>query len=652
MVIGAHDALLSVVRACVDPQHVLQSYALLLNLALPLLATVVIFFGGSFASVPAQTPQRWPGVFAVGIVGCALPLAIFAAFATRQHGVVTFQIGEWIPGFGAAVSLYFDWLTSWLLLLVDIVGLMVTVFSLGYMRDEHDQRRYFGGLLFFIAMMKLLILAGSYLLLFAGWEGVGLASYLLIGYHFERPLAARAATKAFVVNRVGDAGFVLAILALAFSCGTTNYGAVAHSAPHLPHSTVVLVSSMLVIGAVGKSAQFPLHVWLPDAMEGPTPVSALIHSATMVCAGVYLLARSNFLLVLAPEVAMGVAILGTVTALFAATVALAENDIKRVLAYSTISQIGFMFIALGVGAARAAMFHVVTHAFFKSLLFLGAGSIIHALHGEQNLKHMGGLRKDLPITFWTMCIASLTLAGVPGLSAFFSKDLILDAGFESGHALIAAAGAFTSLLTAFYSWRLMSLAFFGEARQHRLAAHEGPASMRVPLVVLSCCCALVGWLFVPIHWNAWATMLTSTVLAFAGIWLAWHFYIGRPSARAWIDDRFAPITGILRNRWYIDAAYEEHLLEGIVLRTAAGAAAADALIIDGSVNGAAALSREAAQALGWADDSIVDRFVRSAAIGARFLSWPFRALQSGFVQTYALIFLAGALAALGYALSR
>jgi NADH-quinone oxidoreductase subunit L len=501
-------------------------------------------------------------------------------------------------------------------------------------------------------MMKLLITAGSYLLLFAGWEGVGLASYLLIGYHFERPKAAQAATKAFIVNRIGDAGLILGIIAIAFTCGSTTFAAVATASTHIPHGTVQLICAMLILGAVGKSAQFPLHIWLPDAMEGPTPVSALIHSATMVCAGVYLLARSNFLFLLAPEVAMGAAVLGAVTAVFAATVALVEDDIKRVLAYSTISQIGFMFIALGIGADRAAMYHVVTHAFFKSLLFLGAGSIIHALHGEQSLKRMGGLRKQMPVTFWCMTIASLSLAGLPGLSGFFSKDLILEAGFESGHLFVTVCAVVTTLLTALYSWRLMSLAFLGEPRATRLTPHAPSLTMRAPLIALSGCCVVVGLGFVPVRWNAWGTMIGSGALACAGLALAWFYYVYRPDARVILDRRFAPLANLLRNRWFIDAVFEEHFMEHVVLRTAQGAAAADGLLIDGTVRGAAAISRSISSALGWADRFVIDGIVRAVYGVTRFLSWPSRALQSGFVQTYALLFLVGVLAALGYCLSR
>lgn len=589
-----------------------------------------------------------PGIWATVLSTASLGLSIFAV----AHAPLSLTFGEWIPGFGPACSLQLDWLSSWLLLLLQVISLAVHIYSLGYMKDEPSQFRYFAGLQFFVAMMTVLILSGSYLMLFAGWEGVGLASYILIGFHYERPLAAKAATKAFIVNRIGDAGLLLAVIGIALTCGTTNFTDVAAQAPHLRHGTVVLFASLLAVGAVGKSAQFPLHVWLPDAMEGPTPVSALIHSATMVCAGVYLLARSNFLFTLAPEVGEGVAVLGILSALLAATVALAENDIKRVLAYSTVSQIGFMFVALGIGAERAAMYHVVTHAFFKSLLFLGAGSVIHALHGEQNLQHMGGLRKRLPITFATMLIATLTLAGVPGLSAFFSKDLILEAGFEHGHAVVTITGLVTSLLTAFYAWRMMALAFYGEPRRHQLAPHEAPAAMRVPLVVLAACCVLVGWLFVPIHWDAWSLMLTSTLAAIAGIWAAWQLYLGKPEIRRTIDTRFAPIANLLRNRWYIDAVYEDHLIGDFFFGAAKIAESTDTRVIDGSVNGAARFSRVLAAFSNWFDRVVVDGAVRVTALLTRYLSWPSRALQTGFVQTYAFIFIAGVLAILGFYLSR
>jgi NADH-quinone oxidoreductase subunit L len=621
------------------------------SLVLPLAGTAALLFGGKFHRDGTQPAQRWPGLLAVFVAACSLVCSA-AAWSKRSGGTLSIEGGEWIPGFGAALSLYLDWLSAALLLLLEVIGLMVLWFSLGYMREESDQRRYFGGVLFFIAMMKLLILAGSYLLLFAGWEGVGLASYLLIAYHFERSLAAHAATKAFIVNRIGDAGFILAIIALGFSCGSTNFNAVANAAGHISHDRIVFICSMLAIGAVGKSAQFPLHVWLPDAMEGPTPVSALIHSATMVCAGVYLLVRSGPLLGLAPEVGIGISVLGAVTAMLGATVALAENDIKRVLAYSTISQIGFMFLALGIGAGKAGMYHVVTHAFFKSLLFLGAGAVIHGLHGEQNLMHMGGLRKHMPLTFWCMCIGGLTLAGIPGLSAFFSKDLILEAGLNSGYVFVRVVALATSLVTAIYAWRLISLTFLREPRGHHLTPHPSSFSMRAPLIILAACCVLAGWIFIPIRWEAWRTMTASALVAFLGVGIAWYFYVRRPEARGIVDRRFAVLEAFLRNRWYIDAVYEETVMEGLVYRTAQGAAVADTLVVDGAVNASAWFSRQLSAAAGSFDDNAVDGVVRFVSTATRFFSWPFRAVQTGMIQTYLLIFLAGALAALGICLSR
>lgn len=635
----------------VDPQHMVSGYALLTTVMLPVAGLLIIFFLGGFRTPPRKTPLQWPGIFVVALTACSLIASSVAAFATRNSGVIHLVGPQWIPGFGPAMSFQLDWLSAWLLMLVEIIGLMVVVYSLGYMREEADQRRFFGCLLFFVATMKLLLVAGTYLLMFAGWEGVGLASFLLIGYHYERPAAGRAATKAFVVNRIGDAGFILALSLMGLLCGSTTFSAVMQRAPHWRQGDVNLLATLLTIAAVGKSAQFPLHVWLPDAMEGPTPVSALIHSATMVCAGVYLLARSHFLYVIASDVAIGVAVTGAITALFAASVALVENDMKRVLAYSTISQLGFMFMALGLNADRAAMYHVVTHAFFKSLLFLCAGAVIHSLHGEQNLKHMGGLRREMPFTFAAMTIGALTLAGVPGLSGFFSKDLILAAGRLSGHTVFTVLGLITSLLTAVYSWRMISLTFFGEPRLHRLAAHQPPRSMKAPLFALSTCCVVVTF-FVQIHWSEWPIMLSSGLAATLGIGLAWYFYVHNPGSRDLLDKSLAPVADFLRNRWYVDAVFEEHLVQGVVLRTATGASAADSWLIDGAVRGTAASLRETGSGFAWSDGSLIDGVVRLIAGAVRFLSWPLRAAQGGFVQTYGLIVVAGVLLAAGYYLAR
>jgi NADH-quinone oxidoreductase subunit L len=630
---------------------------LLVTLLWPLACTFLMLVFGWPGKRRKRQPSRWPGWVAVGSVAVsfAVSLACVILSHTLFHDTtgrplhVTF--GEWIPGFGVTLGLMLDGLSSVLLLLVECIGLMVLLYSIHYMRREADQTRYYGSMLFFLAMMKLLILADNYLLLFAGWEGVGLASYLLIGYHFERWKAAQAATKAFVVNRIGDAGLLVGIFALYQSCGSLSFDAIAANASAIPHRVAVAICAALLIGALGKSAQIPLHVWLPDAMEGPTPVSALIHSATMVCAGVYLVARSSELFSLTPEVSAGVAILGAATALFAATVALVEDDIKRVLAYSTISQIGFMFLALGAGAYWVAIFHLFTHAFFKSLLFLGAGSVIHALNGSQNLKEMGGLRTKMPATFATMAVAAGSLAGLPGSAAFFSKDAVL------GSVLYAANGTplflialGTSILTACYSGRLLFLVFFGPSRPRGSAApaHESPPLMLVPMLVLSAGCVLAGFLFLPVDWRTWPLMLLSGVIAITGMWLAYHYYVSKPEARGALDQRFAGLTKVLRNRWYVDAIYEQQIIDGLVLRAAHGAALFDSSLIDGTVNGAAFLTRKVSRFSRWIDRYVIDGLVRSTSGVIHAFSTPARAMQSGFVQTYAFLFVVGLLAALGY----
>jgi NADH-quinone oxidoreductase subunit L len=637
---------------------------LLVTLLWPLASTFLILLFGWPGKRRKRQPSRWPGWVAVGSVAVSLAISSACVILRSTLGRplhVTF--GEWIPGFGVTLGLSLDGLSSVLLLLVEGIGLMVLLYSIDYMRREADQSRYYGAMLFFLAMMKLLILADNYLLLFAGWEGVGLASYLLIGYHFERWKAAQAATKAFVVNRIGDAGMLVGIFALYQSCGSLSFDAIAANASAIPHGTALVISTALLIGALGKSAQIPLHVWLPDAMEGPTPVSALIHSATMVCAGVYLVARSGVLFSLTPEVSAGVAILGAATALFAASVALVEDDIKRVLAYSTISQIGFMFLALGAGAYWVAVFHLFTHAFFKALLFLGAGSVIYALRGNQNLKHMGGLRTKMPATFATMAVAAGALAGLPGLAGFFSKDAVLASALYAANGTpLFLIGLSTSILTACYSGRLLFLVFFGpshsrgggvpadstEPRASASGPRESPPLMLAPMLLLSLGCLLAGWLFAPIDWHAWPLMLVSAVTAISGVWLAYHYYVSKPEARASLDRRFAVLTTALRNRWYVDAVYEQQIIDGLVLRAAQGAALFDTKLIDGTVNGAAFLTRKVSRFSRWVDRYVIDGLVRFTSGSVRAFSTPARAMQSGFVQTYAFLFVVGLIAALGY----
>ena len=409
--------------------------------------------------------------------------------------------------FRADAGFLLDPLSSIWLLFVTGVGMLIHIYSMGYMAHEGGYYRFFGYLNLFMFSMLTLILANNYAVMFVGWEGVGLCSYLLIGFYFQRHSASTAANKAFIVNRVGDAGFLLGMFTIAWYFGSVQYTVVNHlarSGQFLIGDKVITAACLLLfVGACGKSAQFPLYVWLPDAMEGPTPVSALIHAATMVTAGVYMVARSNALFVLAPNAMKTVAIIGALTAIFAATIGLVQNDIKRVLAYSTVSQLGYMFLALGVGAFAAGVFHVFTHAFFKALLFLGAGSVIHAMSGEQEMQHMGALHKKIKTTFGTMLIATLAISGIPGFAGFFSKDAILwETWSREGGAYryLWYIAFLTALMTSFYMFRLIYLTFFGKPRMNHEVEHhihESPKTMTVPLVILAICSVGAGFLGLP-----------------------------------------------------------------------------------------------------------------------------------------------------------
>src|SRR6202158_5205717 len=406
--------------------------------------------------------------------------------------------------FHADAGFLLDPLSSIWLLFVTGVGMLIHIYSIGYMAHEGGYYRFFGYLNLFMFSMLTLILANNYVLMFVGWEGVGLCSYLLIGFYFHRKSASDAANKAFIVNRIGDAGFLLGMFFIAWYFGSVRYVDVNQLARsghfHIGDPIITAATLLLFVGACGKSAQLPLYVWLPDAMEGPTPVSALIHAATMVTAGVYMVARSNALFVLAPKSMLVVAIVGALTAIFAASMGLVQNDIQRVLAYSTVSQLGYMFLALGVGAFSAGVFHVFTHAFFKALLFLGAGSVIHAMSGEQDMRNMGDLGRRIPITHWTMLVATLAIAGIPPFAGFVSKDEILWQAWSSeggAYRLLWLVGYGTALMTAFYMFRLMFLTFHGMPRmshevEHHI--HESPKSMTVPLIVLALCAVCAGWL--------------------------------------------------------------------------------------------------------------------------------------------------------------
>ncbi len=625
---------------------------------------------------------------------------------SRVHQLIQYT---WLTGLpfhmanGHLATFQLDWgflldpLSSVMILVVTGVGFLIHVYATGYMDHDTGFYRFFGYFNLFIFFMLMLVLANNYGLLFVGWEGVGLCSYLLIGFYIHKKSAGDAGKKAFIVNRVGDAGFVLGMLLLMSVLGTlrfTDVNAVLRSG-HFPVETAgfgVLSAAALLLffGATGKSAQIPLYIWLPDAMEGPTPVSALIHAATMVTAGVYMVARSSALFQLTPHVLTIVASVGAFTAILAASIALVQNDIKRVLAYSTVSQLGYMFLALGVGAYWVAIFHLFTHAFFKALLFLCSGSVIHALGGEQDMRHMGALKKKIPITHWTMWVASVAIAGIPGLAGFFSKDEILWQAYSSpaGSKVLWGIGLVTALMTAFYMWRLMNMTFYGKSRvspEVEAHIHESPASMTVPLVLLAIGSALGGWLGTPALWHLgerfhgferwlepafasaaveaakegehaasveWILMAFSVAFAVIGIVVARWFYHHKPEIPDTLEKRLKPLHGLLYNKWYVDEIYDFVFVNGLCKGGGRMLSAFDQNVVDGGVNGAGWLTRFSSKVSIWWDTWIVDGAVRFSAFFVKMLSYPVCILQTGRVQAYALFVVFGALAFLGYYIVR
>jgi len=564
------------------------------------------------------------------------------------------ELFPWIAAgtFKAGLTVQVDQLTAVMLLVVTGVGFLIHLYSAGYMHGDPGYARFFTYLNLFVFSMVMLVLAGNFLVLYVFWEAVGLCSYLLIGFWYEKKSAADAGKKAFIVNRVGDFGFGLGIMLIWVTFGTLDYGAVFGKADaSVSVGTYTAIALLLFMGACGKSAQLPLHTWLPDAMEGPTPVSALIHAATMVTAGVYMVARCHKLFEMAPVSLEVVAWVGGITALFAATIGLVQTDIKRVLAYSTISQLGYMFVGVGVGAYAAGIFHLVTHAFFKALLFLGAGSVIHGLHGEQDLRKMGGLKSKMLTTTITFLVGALGLAGVPPLAGFFSKDEILAATFFEGHHLlflILLAGAF---MTAFYTFRLVILAFFGaprmsqEARRH---VHESPAVMTLPLVVLAVLTVVAGValgapsshgtvfsrFLAPVlplaeeeHGAAGKViLLVSVLVAVAGVFFAWVMYGRRPVKAEEIGEPRNALHTLLLNKYYVDELYDAAIVNPLLRLFRWSARVFDLRVIDGIVNGVGSM------VVGW----------------ARSL----RRVQTGFVMNYALTMLLGALAVVAFLLAR
>ncbi len=605
--------------------------------------------------------------------GVLASLAMFASFVVSA--IVLFQLIGMDPearsltqtlytwmhvgDFSANISFLIDPLSAVMILVVTGVGFLIHVYSIGYMKGDPGVVRYFTQLNLFAFFMLLLVMADNYLLMFVGWEGVGLCSYLLIGFWFDDMEKAIAGKKAFVVNRIGDFGFLLAMFLIFVTFGSLEFQTVFERAAGMPYGAgvVTTITLLLFLGAIGKSAQLPLYVWLPDAMAGPTPVSALIHAATMVTAGVYMVARSNILFTLSP-VSMGVvAGIGAATALYAATIGLTQFDIKKVLAYSTISQLGYMFLACGVGAFGAGIFHLMTHAFFKALLFMGAGSIIHSMHhyyhqigshdDPQDMRNLGGLKDYLPKTYWTFLIATLAIAGIPGLSGFFSKDEILWKAFSSGHTAVWFIGAVAAGLTAFYMFRLVYLTFFGDFKsaQGGEHPHENPPVMTVPLIILALLAVIGGWVGIPAvlgggnHIEHWfhpvfaeaehiaqiygghgihshsiemTVMIISVVIALAGIGLAHLFYRRKPELPEKVATSAGPVHKLIFNKYYADEIYEAGVVTPIQKTSDFFLwRFFDVKIVDGSVNGVAYL-------VNWAASQV-------------------RKVQTGRVQNYALI---------------
>ena len=590
-------------------------------------------------------------------------------------------IFDWVVSgsFQTVIGYQIDPLSILMALVVSGVSFFIHIYSLGYMHDDPGYSRYFTYLNLFVFMMLNLILANNFLLMFVGWEGVGLCSYLLIGFWFEKDSAANAGKKAFVVNRVGDFGFILGMFLLFTSLGkhgiwTLDFTEVFANVNKLDTATVTAITILFFIGACGKSAQIPLYVWLPDAMEGPTPVSSLIHAATMVTAGVYMIARCNVLYSMAPISMAIVAIVGVATAIYTASIGFCQNDIKKVLAYSTISQLGYMFLGVGVGAYSAGIFHLMTHAFFKGLLFLGAGSVMHALSGELDMRKMGALRKKIPITFWTFFIATLAIAGVPGLSGFFSKDEILWQAFSSshGHFVLWLVAAIAAGMTAFYMFRALFMTFFGQSRVDEHVAHhihESPKIMTVPLMVLAVLSIIGGYIGVPhvlgganhIHeflapvlgggaepakahagisilTQAWASsgeggghsaaalellmMVISVVIALIGIGIAYLFYVKNPALPKLLAERWKGLYKLVFNKYYVDELYEILFIKSLKGLGTGLWKGFDDFVIDGTINGIAYL-------IGW-------------------LSGVTRRMQTGLVQNYAFSMVIGGIVLVAY----
>ncbi|HKT81913.1 MAG TPA: NADH-quinone oxidoreductase subunit L [Vicinamibacterales bacterium] len=638
-------------------------------LLIPLLPFLGFLANASFGR---RLSKGASGALACAAIAASFVLSIASVWSLLRlepdARTITQVAYSWIASgtFSVDFALRLDTLSALMILVVTGIGTLIHVYSTAYMHEESDGEfaRYFSYLNLFAAFMLVLVLGANFLMLFIGWEGVGLCSYLLIGFWYRKQSASDAGKKAFIVNRIGDFGFIIGILMVIVRFGTVDFAAIADNVsalgPEAMFGPLSMMTLLLFVGATGKSAQIPLYVWLPDAMEGPTPVSALIHAATMVTAGVYMMARNAALFSLAPRTLEIVAVIGAATAFMAGTIGLVQNDIKRVLAYSTVSQLGYMFLAVGVGAFGAGVFHLYTHAFFKALLFLGSGAVIHALAGEQDLRRMGGLKRALPITYWTFVIGALAIAGVPGLAGFFSKDEILFRTYESGHIGLWVVGMLTSLMTAVYMFRIVFLTFHGPSHHpvnpdahdsgashadpgHGHALHDAPPAMAVALIVLALGSVVAGWVGIGARFErflepslhlttaepvaegglAMTLMIVSSLVAVAGIAIAWFLFLKDRRAAASLAARFPAIERVLTNKYYVDEIYDAGVVQPVQILSEDGLwKGVDVRGIDGAVNG-------------------VGQIVSLSARGLRHL-------QTGSVRAYAVSLLLGVVVIVGY----
>ena len=637
--------------------------------AFPLLGVII---NGLFGRTYIRERAHYVAVPAAGLSFIVALLISRQVFAGQTLDVSLYPwvvSGDFEVPFGFLV----DPLSTVMMLTVTFVGLLIHIYSIGYMHDDPGYPRFFAYLNLFMFSMLMLILANNYLLMFLGWEGVGLCSYLLIGFWYEKKTATDAGNKAFIVNRVGDAGFLLGLFLIWTTFGTLQYGEVFHQAEGLHGvltapaggglSVVTWITLALFIGAMGKSAQLPLYVWLPDAMEGPTPVSALIHAATMVTAGIYMVARSSPLYTLAPFSLAVVAWVGALTAIFAATIACVQNDIKRVIAYSTISQLGYMFLGVGVGAFASGIFHLYTHAAFKALLFLGAGAVIHALHHEQDIQRMGGLRPHMRVTAYTFAVGALANAGIFPFAGFWSKDEILFAAFNGGFYVLWFLGLAGAFLTGFYMARLYFLTFEGEYRgdpHHAHDIHDAPPTMGIPLIVLAVCSVVAGFVGIPpeqgpfhqflapvlhhggaaqaaAHGLAVPMAVLSLLVAGAGIGVGYLFYVSvswRNVPEIWAA-RLQGLYRVVYHKYYVDELFWAIFGDGF-LGLSRFTSQVDEKIVDGAINGTAAVTLGLSTGSDWGDMNIVDGLVNKIADVIQGGSRRLRLIQTGVVQNYIL----------------